>query len=420
MPALAEAAKLGAKAAKAGFDWPHWRDLLPKLAEETAELEAEAAAAETSDDPARKPRSKRSWAICFSPSSILAGTSASMRRWRCAAAICVSASASSRWKWIPQSPLEELAPEELEALWAEAKRKLAESSVRITERRPMILIRACSGHDELEACVQLQIETWGYDDSDVIPRKAFLVAQKIGGQVIGAFDTDLPGAGAEGNARIAGWFRHVFAGSEDRKESKTAIRSPICTRTCWRCATHYRNRGLGAQLKLEQRREALSRGIRHMEWTFDPLEIKNAFLNIHKLGAIVRSYRVNFYGVSSSRLQGGLPTDRLVAEWYLDSDRVSRRFLNGRPAVAHDIEERILVPASIYEWKASDSGREQALAVQLENRQKFQEAFSQGLAVVSALPGMRKETESSNWAAGPNRSESESVSESDIEVPTSS
>src|SRR5579872_5464851 len=63
----------------------------------------------------------------------------------------------------------------------------------------MILIRACSGHDELEACVQMQIETWGYDDSDVIPRKAFLVGQKIGGQVIGAFDTDLPGATPDGS-----------------------------------------------------------------------------------------------------------------------------------------------------------------------------------------------------------------------------
>jgi predicted GNAT superfamily acetyltransferase len=144
----------------------------------------------------------------------------------------------------------------------------------------------------------------------------------------------------------------------------------------------YRDRGLGAQLKLEQRREALSRGIRHMEWTFDPLEIKNAHLNIHKLGAIVRSYYVNFYGVSSSRLQGGLPTDRLVAEWYLDSDRVNG-ILESRPPVAYEIEERILVPAAIYEWKASSGGREQALAVQLQNREKFQEAFSKGLAVVS-------------------------------------
>jgi predicted GNAT superfamily acetyltransferase len=144
----------------------------------------------------------------------------------------------------------------------------------------------------------------------------------------------------------------------------------------------YRDRGLGSQLKLEQRREALSRGIRRMEWTFDPLEIKNAHLNIHKLGAVVRSYYVNFYGVSSSRLQGGLPTDRLVAEWYLDSDRVCGT-LEGRLPVKQEIEERILVPAAIYQWKASPGGREQALAVQLQNRQKFQEAFSKGLAVVS-------------------------------------
>jgi len=147
----------------------------------------------------------------------------------------------------------------------------------------------------------------------------------------------------------------------------------------------YRNRGLGTQLKREQRREALSRGIRLMEWTFDPLEIKNSFLNIHRLGAIVREYRVDFYGLSSSRLQGGLPTDRLLAEWQLDTPRV-QAILEGRPAAARiieeKIEERILVPASIYQWKASEAGRELALAVQLENRRKFLQAFSQGLAVL--------------------------------------
>jgi predicted GNAT superfamily acetyltransferase len=147
----------------------------------------------------------------------------------------------------------------------------------------------------------------------------------------------------------------------------------------------YRNRGFGARLKLEQRKEALLRGIRHMEWTFDPLEIKNAFLNIHKLGAIVCGYHVNFYGVSSSRLQGGLPTDRLMAEWELDSPRVLA-ILESNGAGGQVAEERILVrikvPASIYEWKASDSERERALAVQMENRSRFQEAFSQGLAVL--------------------------------------
>ncbi len=144
---------------------------------------------------------------------------------------------------------------------------------------------------------------------------------------------------------------------------------------------HYRNRGIGVQLKLAQRREALARGIRRMEWTFDPLQSKNAFLNIHRLGAVARHYRENFYGVSSSRLQGGLPTDRLLAEWELDSPRVQAH-LDGHPAVETAVAKQILIPASIEEWKANDRYRERALAVQMENRRKFQQAFALGLVVV--------------------------------------
>ncbi len=241
----------------------------------------------------------------------------------------------------------------------------------------MIAIRTCKGFDELEACVQLQIETWGYDLSDVVPRKAFLVAQKIGGQVIGAFDTEIPGASPEGGPESLVGFAFSLPGMKTGQgEPRAYLHSHMLA-----VKEGYRNRGLGAQLKREQRREALSRGIRYVEWTFDPLEIKNAYLNIHKLGAIVCRYQVNFYGVSSSRLQGGLPTDRLLAEWRLDSPRVEA-ILDGRPAAAHLIEERIPVQASIYQWKASEAGRERALAVQLENRRKFQQAFSQGLAVL--------------------------------------
>jgi predicted GNAT superfamily acetyltransferase len=244
----------------------------------------------------------------------------------------------------------------------------------------MIVIRECEGFDELEACVQLEIDTWGYDPTDIIPRKSFLVAQKIGGQVLGAFDTDLPGAGAEGGPESLVGFAFSLPGVKTgHGEPRAYLHSHMLA-----VRESHRNRGLGAQLKLMQRDEALSRGIRHMEWTFDPLEIKNAFLNIHKLGAIVCGYHVDFYGVSSSRLQGGLPTDRLLAEWYLDSPRVTSILAN-RPAAACIIEEQIIVPASIYEWKASDAGRERALAVQLENRQKFQRAFSQGLAVLGFL-----------------------------------
>jgi predicted GNAT superfamily acetyltransferase len=237
----------------------------------------------------------------------------------------------------------------------------------------MIEIRSCSGFDELEACVQLQIETWGYDESDVIPRKMFRVAQSIGGQVMGAFDSELEGTSAE---KLVGFVFSLPGMKTGKNGPKAYLHSHMLA-----VRQAYRNRGLGKQLKLEQRLEALARGIRYMEWTFDPLEIKNAFLNIHRLGATVRSYRVDFYGVSSSRLQAGLPTDRLLAEWRLDSPRV-QAVLEGAPLPMQGIEERIQVPAQIYEWKASQAGREQALAVQLENRRKFQQAFSQGLAVI--------------------------------------
>lgn len=253
----------------------------------------------------------------------------------------------------------------------------------------MIEIRSCQGMDELEACVQLQVETWGYDESEMIPRKTFLLAQKIGGQVLGAFET----AGTEGQ-RDRGTKKSApeligFAMSlPGIKSIERGIVSNSYPRPMPYLHSHmlavkegYRNRGIGAELKREQRREALERGIRHMEWTFDPLQIKNAFLNIHRLGAISRCYRENFYGVSSSRLQGGLPTDRLLAEWELQSPRVLSH-LDGRPAVESAVEERILVPASIEQWKANERDRERALAVQMENRSKFQQAFARGLAVL--------------------------------------
>ena len=242
----------------------------------------------------------------------------------------------------------------------------------------MIEIRSCLGLEELEACVSLQIDTWGYDRADVVPRKMFRVAETIGGQVLGAFETGTPEKPAPSLPQSLVGFAFSMPGIK----SDAGVARPYLHSHMLAVREAYRNQGLGAQLKRKQRLEALSRGIRHMEWTFDPLEIKNAFLNIHRLGAVSCSYRVNFYGVSSSRLQGGLPTDRLLAVWELDSPRVEAVLNGDSPGPSNSIEERIVVPASIYEWKATEAGRERALAVQLENRRKFQEAFAGGLAVV--------------------------------------
>ncbi len=250
----------------------------------------------------------------------------------------------------------------------------------------MIGMRECRGLEELEACVQLQIEVWGYADGDVIPRRVFLVAQKIGGQVIGAFDTGELASAEQGNAASMVGFALSLPGVKptgpDGRVASYLHSHMLAVRE------GYRNAGIGRRLKLAQREDALRRGITRMEWTFDPLEIKNAFLNIRRLGAIVRRYEPNFYGSSSSRLQGGLPTDRLVAEWWMDSARVKTRLDGGdaldRAFPAPDVlaVEEIMVPADVYRWKAEASTRAQAAEVQTRNRERLQDAFRRGLAVV--------------------------------------
>jgi predicted GNAT superfamily acetyltransferase len=228
-----------------------------------------------------------------------------------------------------------------------------------------ITLRPAHGFDEMGACVDLQIQTWGYNDGDVIPRRLFIVAQRIGGQVIGAFDPD---------QRMVG-FAMSIPGAKSRHGGPP---TPYLHSHMLAVLPSYRNSGIGRRLKLYQRLEALSRGISLMEWTFDPLEIKNSFLNIHRLGVIVRSYSPDFYGVSSSRLQAGLPTDRLHAEWWMESARVNA-ILSGSPYTPPAIQETIVVPKAISDWKASSVS--QAAAVQSENRQRFLSAFSRGLAV---------------------------------------
>jgi predicted GNAT superfamily acetyltransferase len=225
-----------------------------------------------------------------------------------------------------------------------------------------LVIRPCVGFEELSACVQLQIDVWGYGDRDVIPRRVFSVAQAIGGQVIGAFDGD----------RLVGFAMALPGISQGR---------PYLHSHMLAVEPDYRNQGIGRRLKLFQREEALGRGITRMEWTFDPLEIKNSFLNVAKLGAIVRRYAVDFYGVSSSRLHGQVPTDRLYAEWWLDSEWVCSA-LGGKSAALSAVEQEIIVPHQIAHWRHSPLDQGRVLDIQTRNREHFQQAFARQLAVI--------------------------------------
>ena len=168
-------------------------------------------------------------------------------------------------------------------------------------KSPMV-IRNCHGLDELSACVSLQKEVWNFTDAELVPLRMFVVARKSAAR------------SSVHSTTASSWLLPVPAGLP-----RWTLLSSFAHAGR---QSAYRNTGLGRRVKLFQREDALARGFELMEWTFDPLEIKNAYLNIERLGAIARRYHVNQYGITSSPLQGGLPTDRLVAEWWLKSKRV--------------------------------------------------------------------------------------------------
>src|SRR6202163_3556858 len=155
-----------------------------------------------------------------------------------------------------------------------------------------ITIRPCHGIEEFEACLRLERAVWKSLDIDVVPIPLFVVASETGGQVLGAFHgSDLVGF----TLAIAGWRnRQPFLHSH-----MTAV------------SDAYRDRGIGRQLKLFQRTDALAHGISLMEWTFDPLITKNAYFNFMRLGAIARRYVPNAYGITTSPLHSALPTDQI-------------------------------------------------------------------------------------------------------------
>src|ERR1035437_7462056 len=234
------------------------------------------------------------------------------------------------------------------------------------EIRNGILIRSCHGIEEFEACVQVERKVWKSADVDVVPIPLFVVAAETGGQVIGAFHgKDLVGF----TLSIAGW--------RDRK--------PFLHSHMTAVLSAYWDRGIGRRLKRFQRDDALARGIGLVEWTFDPLVTKNAYFNFMRLGAIARRYLPNAYGITTSPLHGSLPTDRLVAEWHLRSDRVLHA-LAGQQANAPPSKKavRITIPSNLEGLKSSDPM--QARQIQSEVRVEFLKWMGKSYAATGVLP----------------------------------
>jgi len=170
-----------------------------------------------------------------------------------------------------------------------------------------MIVRELTRTDEFEACLDLQRDGFGWSDVELMPSRFFVVSRHIGGLVLGAFDgtklvgflSSIPGVR---NGKPY-WHSHMLAVTSASRDS-----------------------GIGTQLKAAQKTHALERGIQLIEWTFDPLVSRNAYLNIEKLGVIVRRFYPSFYDDDS---------DRLIAEWWLNRPR---------PVIQGD-QRRVTIPA---------------------------------------------------------------------------
>ena len=221
-----------------------------------------------------------------------------------------------------------------------------------------IVVRKCEGIEEFHRCVELQRIIWGEVDLEVEPVTLFVVASHTGGQVLGAFDGD----------RLVGMTLAV-AGFKDNTVFLHSHMTGVLE--------EYRDRKVGRMLKLFQRDEALGRGIRFIFWTFDPLEVRNAHFNLNRLGAIARRFVPNMYGFTTSPMHRGLPTDRLVAEWQLDSPRVVA-MLSEVWQEPQEAPAAIELPAELAKWKQEDPT--QLAKVQDRIRSEFSGWFARGYA----------------------------------------
>jgi predicted GNAT superfamily acetyltransferase len=224
-----------------------------------------------------------------------------------------------------------------------------------------IIVRKCESLDDFHHCVDLQRAIWGEADLEVEPATMFVVAAHTGGQTLGAFDGD----------RLVG-FTLAVAGLRGRVPYLHSHMTGV--------DSEYRDRGVGRMLKLFQREEALGRGIRLIQWTFDPLELRNAHFNLNRLGAICREYQPNLYGVTTSPLHRGLATDRLLVEWHLDSARVVAAIEN---LIKDPVEAPAVIelPAELERWQREDSP--QVGVVQKRLREEFTRWFAKGYAAVA-------------------------------------
>ncbi len=232
------------------------------------------------------------------------------------------------------------------------------------------LIRECTTIEEFDTCVRLQREAFGLPDLELSPRRHLIVARSAGGFTLGAFD----------GGRMVGFVLNQLAA---RRGRETGGEETIGYSHMMAVAKDYQNRGVGARLKWAQRARVVADGRRFIRWTWDPMQSRNAHFNLNRLGVVVRGYAGNYYGTDYSTVTGkfaeplGLDSDRLVAEWELDSPRVEALARGDKIGPRPNPHAAVEIPP---DWSALVRADPQAAQAELLRvRAGFQNAFAEGL-----------------------------------------
>lgn len=189
-----------------------------------------------------------------------------------------------------------------------------------------LTIRPLTSHNDYEQTRQIHMTAWGLDAAETIPPLTMHALQHNGSILLGAYDGDM----------LIGYILGTLGTVETpgRIDQIAAARLKLFS-VIMGILPAYQGQGIGTQLKLAQRQEALRLGIRMITWTYDPLESRNGRLNIGKLGAICNRYYRDFHGPMAGR-NAGLASDRFEVEWWVTSNRVEGRVAQQRRPLSLD------------------------------------------------------------------------------------
>ncbi len=270
----------------------------------------------------------------------------------------------------------------------------------------MIEIRILETRADMRAVEDLQRQVWGNNESEVVPLHMLTTVAHNGGVLLGAWDAE-----AE---RLIGFVFGFLGTDEDNPRRPAAANLKHCSHMLG-VISEYRNQGIGHQLKLAQRELVVHQGVRLMTWTYDPLESRNAYLNIARLGCICNTYLREVYGEMQDVLNKGLPSDRFQVEWWITSQRVRQRVSGERsslnlehftsagvpilnptrlndsgllqmtspPITPEGVFGLVEIPANFQALKAADLGL--AREWKLQARAIFEEAFADGYIVTDFI-----------------------------------